>query len=768
MDKIARTCERHPFAVIGVVALVTIIMLAGIPKIATETELETFLPKGYPSLETTLEVENKFGGMEYESILIESENVTSADVVKSLLDLQQKLSTEPALENYAIGVESYLDFLLPYIMVDNQLLPDEQLETTIQYLLAQPTIGRQVIGKSITPDQKVCLMRVKVNPNLNSSEAREKTQWFEDFVKSYTSEGGTFNASISGGYSTSKDMQNTMDEDNRILLPAAAIVIVIILALAFRRFSDVVSSFVVIGLAMVWVMGIMGHFGISFSTVAVAVLPLMLGICIDYALHMIYRYREERSRGNDAGKAAISSVKSTGVAVFLTAATTVIGFGSWLTSDLPPLRDFGLLCMLGILFAFILVVTLLPAFWVIRDRRKSAKKAAKVPKHETSKKAGAFDRALVKTAMLAERHSGKVAIAAGIITVIAIILATQTTTAIQFEEFMPEDVESINTSNEIGEHFPGQDPSGAAIVLLEGDIPDPTILGAMVQLELETLSDARNVKSSDNYITTAYSIADLMIMMNNGSLPENSDNAKAILQILRQQMPEKIDALITSDNGAAVIMFMGEAESDADLKLIANIVRDHVNQVDPNTQAELAVGGMPPVAADLLAKIPENALKTTLIAFILVALVLCLVFKSPNIGLLAMIPICLALVWEFGLLYVFGIPLNIITVLISALLIGIGIDFSIHFTHRYKEEWRDRLHGPEESVRTSVFHAGRAIVVAAVTTCSAFGILMLSRMPAMGTFGGIMALVILLCMLAAIFALPSILIAYARRAGRKR
>jgi len=726
MDKIARVCEKRPFVVIGVIALITVLMVTGIPKITTETNERAFLPEGYPSIEATLEMENKFGGMQYEFILIKSQNVTN--------------------------------------IVDGQFLPDDQLELAIQSLLAEPQIKNTVENKSITPDQKICLLSVRVKPNLEQSEASEKTGYFEDFVKNHASQSGAFEASITGQYSTARDMEKMVGGETGILLLVAVVFIIVVLALAFRRISDVMSPFLVIGLAMVWVIGVMGHLGISFSMVAVAILPLLLGITIDYAIHMIYRYKEERSNGYDAGKSAISSIKTTGTAVFLTAATTMIGFGSWLTSDLPPLRDFGFLCMLGILLSFVFVVTLLPAFWVIRDRKKITKRATKVSKHGTSKKVkSAIDRGLIKTASGVVHHSGKVMIAAGVITVIAIMLATQTTTAISFEQFMPENIESVETSNEIEEHFGGQDPSNAVMVIVKGDITDPAVLRAMIQLEQQILSDARNTN-----ITSSYSIADLILLTNKMSLPGSSENTKAILGILRQQMPERTDALITPDSRAAIIMFMGTAETDADLKLMADVVRGNVDQVAPNTQAEFAVGGMPPIAADLLGKISENAITTTLIAFVLCALVLCFIFRSPVLGLITMIPVTLALIWEFGALYVFGIPLNIMTVLISALLIGIGIDFSIHITHRYVEEWKDHLRKPEESVGTSVFHVGRAILVAAASTCGAFGIIMLSGMPMLGIFGGIMALVILLCMLAALFVLPSVLVAYARRAGRKR
>jgi hypothetical protein len=767
MNKIAKVCEKRPMTVIGVVAFITVLMLAGIPKIATETEMRSFLPEGYPSLEATLEMENKFGGMQYELVLIESENVTDADTVKSILGLRQTLLKDPTLENYVIEVGGYLDPLLLYIMTDNGLLPDNELELTIQSLLAQPEIRDQVVGKLLTPDRKACLLRVKVNPELERGQAREKTEYFEDFVRNYASATGSFSASVTGEYSTSKELGRAMDEDLQVLVPAAAILIIAILALAFRRPSDVVLPFVVIGIGMIWVLGVMGHFDLMFSTVAVAIVPLLMGISIDYALHMTYRYREERSRGSSVGKSTTKSVVNTGVAVALTAGTTIIGFGSWLTSDLPPLRTFGFLCMLGILFTFILVVTLLPAFWVLRDRRKGEKKVTKKKGWKESKKNSSLDRTLAATAVVAERHPGKVLIAVGIITVIAIAFATQTTTAISFEEFVPSEAETIETSERIGEYFPGQDLSGAAMVLVKGDITDPALLATMIQLEQQTLSDPGNARGDDNFIVSSYSIADLILMANGGSLPENSDGTRAILGILRQQMPERIDSLITPDNREAVIIFMGQAETDVELKQIADLVRKNVDEVASSTQAEFAVGGMPPIAADLLAKIPQSALQTTLIAFILTALVLCIIFRSPKLGLIGMVPIVFALIWQFGAFYVFDVPLNVITVLISALLIGIGIDFSIHLAHRYREEWRGNRRGPEESIRTSVSHVGRAILTAATTTCGAFGILMLSRMPAMGTFGGMMALVILLCMLATLFVMPTLLVTYARRTKRE-
>jgi hypothetical protein len=245
-------------------------------------------------------------------------------------------------------------------------------------------------------------------------------------------------------------------------------------------------------------------------------------------------------------------------------------------------------------------------------------------------------------------------------------------------------------------------------------------------------------------------------------LPENSDSTRIILENLRQRYP-RLDGLITPDNRAAMIVFMGRAETDADLKSMVDVVRHHVGRVGPDIQAEFSVGGMPAITADLLSEIPKDALTTTAIAFVLIALVLALAFKSLKTGLILMAPVCLALVWGFGAFYVFGIPLNPITLLISSLIMGVGVDFSIHFVHRYEEEKKTAPGKPRKSMGASVLSVGKAMVATAAIVCGAFGVLMISRIPAIAIFGGIVALMVLFCLLTTSFVLPSVLLSFSKK-----
>ena len=160
--------------------------------------------------------------------------------------------------------------------------------------------------------------------------------------------------------------------ESSILFLSAFVFILIVLFLTFRKLSDVLATVAVIIVTVIWVIGLGGWLGFPFTYTSAAIFPLMLGIDIAYAIHVLSRYYEERRKGSDPYQSALRSVVTVGVAVFLTAATTAFGFASFGISNMPPIQQFGALCVAGVMFSFVLAVTLLPAILVLRDRGDKA------------------------------------------------------------------------------------------------------------------------------------------------------------------------------------------------------------------------------------------------------------------------------------------------------------------------------------------------------------------------------------------------------------
>lgn len=201
------------------------------------------------------------------------------------------------------------------------------------------------------------------------------------------------------------------------------------------------------------------------------------------------------------------------------------------------------------------------------------------------------------------------------------------------------------------------------------------------------------------------------------------------------------------------------------------IVRDHIENftggsLDLTTDGKPAVGGALPIISDILDRIKPSMVKTTILALLLCLIALCLIFKSPLLGAIGLLPVLLTVSWEFGILRGLGLPLDVLNLGISSLIIGMGIDFAVHTTHRFREEWRKHGRSPEQSIRITVMNVGTALLAATATTCSAFGVLLLSRMPTVQKFGGLSALMVIYALVATLLILPSILMVYALRRRR--
>jgi hydrophobe/amphiphile efflux-3 (HAE3) family protein len=762
IGKIARASEERPYAVILCVLLITGVAVYGVTKVSMTTEFREFLPQDYPSVKVTLEVENDVGGTTYEYVLIKADNVVKADIIRSIAELENTLRENQKLQAYILYVQSFTDY------IENlESLPDTQLEMSVQGILSQS----EAASGFVSENRDVALIKILVNPELSQSVLSEKTGVLHDLVDEFDEAHGDLTSTVTGDLSMSRDLMGVVNRDNRILIPAAIILIFVILFLVFRRLSDMLLPFLVLGVGAVWVTGALGYLGVKFTMVHVALIPLLLGIGIDYVIHMLNRYYEETSAGASAGRAAVTSVRTVGVAVFLAAATTMVGFGSFLITDLPPVRSLGVFAALGILFIFILATTLLPAVLVLRDRNRRRKDSKKRRRWG----GGKIGKLLSGIALGAEEHRKSILLVTAVVTAACAVSALGISTTMSFETFMPEDVDSVAAMNEMNDYFGGQ---STAFVLAKGDVAWPLNVYSMYNLENSVLSDQQN--SQGELITGSYSIASLLWdeFQENISLENLPDLENLRVQIaeaienLREQYPAQINRLVVGEN-EAIIYFYVRGETDEDMEKATEIIRSHVevyssSSLDMMVDGEPAVGGEPAIMTDIMGKIMSGTIRMTVVALILCIIILALIFRSPFIGVIAALPVVLALLWEFGVLRGLGWSLDVLTMAVSALVIGIGIDFAVHISHRFREERKVHGRAPKESIRRTVTSVGRALIAAAATTCGVFLILSLSAMPALTRFGTLSALVIFFALMAALVVLPSVLLVYATRRWKKK
>ena len=759
---LARASEKRPWLVVLGVFVVTAFMVVGTGKLTTEMSQEAMMPENYESIKTWDAISDKFGGISYETALVTADDVTTPRIAKVLLDLTpEELEDADVPEGTVIKVETYLDPLNQQTEMTGEPLPSSNmaLGMAINGFLDSDYAKEQVFGKSILEDRKATLVNIQLKDDLSQNEEVEVAENLEKYLAGVF-EGAGAQVHVSGFASMQKDSNEFMMSESRILFSAALLFIMLILYLTFRRVSDIFLPILVIIVAIMWIMGIMGWVGIPYTTMSVAIMPLMLGINIAYVIHILNRYYEEREGGLDLFTASTTAIKTVGVAVFLTAVTTMFGFASFLITDMSPMRDFGLVCLLGIAFSFILSVTLLPAIIVIRDRRKKTEKLEahleKMKKRRRESRYGVvIDKALVRSSMAAYRHHWIVAGGLVVLIAFAVFSAFNLKTGADITAFIPDTLPSVKASNLTTEYF---GPQRQDILLVEGDVLKPENLKALLVMEDDIVGDPRNSDNGEKYLTrdAAMSIADLVSDSNGGEIPDSEEDVKAILDELGKQMP--VAGFITDDGGSAMVMLRSDMpDTEDELRVITNIYRDNASETEKETGLTIRATGFTVLISDLMGNMLPTQFKTSALALLLCLIVLIIVFRSFKYGLATLLAVVCGIVVEIIMLYALGWPLDFMTVTISSMLIGLGVDFGIHVTHRFREELHVRSADLGDSIRRTVLHVGRSLVAAAFTTCGVFAILGLSNAVMLQRFGWTIAIGLLGALVGAVLVLPSIL-----------
>ncbi len=797
---LATQSEKKPWAVIAFILIVTAFALWGATFVHQDYGFENMLPKDYESVQAIYTLQDDFGGVASESVLIEADDVLRGDVLRRVAGYQAYLEGFDGSEegkallwgNMITAVTTPLDKMV-YLPADGSFDPampiplmevvdslsDEELTAQVEANIVRNREQAEKMGMPggyvdvIDPGGKALLIKVSLNDDLNTNDQIKLAEPFVNATNDYFQEPAGLSTYISGTATSNKDSNEMMMKDTMILFLLAFVFILVVLYITFRRFSDVLLTLMVLVFTIIWVVGLSGWLNFPFTYSSSAIMPLLLGIDIAYAIHFMSRYYEERRKGNDTHTSAVTSVVTVGVAVFLTAFTTAFGFASFGISNMPNIVQFGMLCVAGVLFSFLLAVTLLPAAIVLRDRHpeKQEKWEKKNRKRIDREGETRLDRSLAQVAVLSEHHRAVVMIITLIILITCVVLSFRLTTETDMSKMMPDNTPSAIADDEISYFFGGQ--FQAYTLIAAEDVLEPAVLASI--LEYEDLIAASGEKGSTGSVLIvrekAFSVADLIARANNGAVPATRQQVQAIFDQLAATGATQLVHQVEGEDRYDVTMLTVAVDmgNQDDMKRITEIMRDGAVVINGgNPDVTMQQTGLPALMTDLMSSLVPTQLKTSGLALLLCALLVMIIFKSVFFGLAATSVVFVSIAVEIGALVLLGWPLDFMTVMISSLVIGAGIDYGIHITHRFMEEWHSGGVEIDEAIRRTVGHVGKALIAAAVTTAGAFAIIGTSDMVFMQRFGLVTALSLTVACLCSLLMLPSILAWWALRVERKR
>ena len=788
---IAGVVTRKPVLALVLLGLVTAALAAGMTQRASQAGNDVFLPAGSEVAEASDVLAESFpdtAGLLSITILHRGDFLTP----DGLHQVDGVIARAVAVP----GVQDRLALTNPVASVAGafkQALGVSDLSSVTQQQIdaaaAQPQLAAllgNLSGESDGEPLVISSIKLRSLDGVDTTDGAGTTEDVELLIADAveTVDGPLAVRSMSGA---TRDLDSTEASPSMgTLMMGALLVIAVLLFLFFRSGSDVALSLAGLAITIVGTLGFEGLAGpdglglIGPPNSLTSMVPIMMvGLVVDYSIQTVAKYRELRGDGQDVVGAARGALQGVALPLGLAAGTTIISFLTNLTSAIPANGDFGVVAAFGVFFGLFTMLILIPAARTIFDRRREAAGKLGEARQMTDAIPGAGAVAERVGRLVAAKPMVVLALA-GIVTIGLGAAATQISTEFNSNDFLPSGSDSLEDIEAINEALGGE--TVLTTTLIEAELTDdrtlrnlltlsesfgdelsrPTGAAGDITLSLGALfSDWFNDSGQpdDNYDPE---LAQLAVGIDQG-LTVDPAGVQAVLDRLEEVDPVGFAqvAVNNPDGGDLTLVNFDAFTGDQDVTV--QMVEDLEGLWFGDRRQITATSG--DITALEITSAMTDGQSTSIAITLLAALIVLMVFFwatefKPMLGFIAVSPILLVLLWVLGTMTILGIPYNVVTALITALSIGIGVDYTIHIIHRFTEELE---HGKSliDATTTTLATTGSALIGSALTTALAFAVLLLSPQLPFQQFGLVTGVTILYALIASIVVVPPMLIVWA-------
>jgi predicted RND superfamily exporter protein len=572
-----------------------------------------------------------------------------------------------------------------------------------------------------------------------------------------------------------------------LLFAVAVVVMAATLLLVFRSRLRLLPLAIALGAAAID-FGLLELLGGSLTMASIAVLPILIGLAVDYAIQLQSRYDEalESADGTTVTppEAARIAAARGGPTIATACLATAAGFLVLLLSPIPMVRGFGLLTVAGILVAFLLALTagfaalalrtgaggrgVLPGSGVLFFAQTSWR--VKLRARRKTQQRGGHPSPLPERAVgLALAYPKRVL---GIGVALAILgwgLGTQVETESNIVELAPQNVQAVEDLNEL------QDRTGVSgeldVRVSAPDLTDPATIRWMAGFKRRALEaggfSGSETSCQEAEICPGPALSDFVA---SGSVLPGGTTGRltpeGIRSTLRQIPRYDLRQVATVDPGTglptdtALVSFGIRAQSLDGQQALIERVRDAAGTPGepggPPPGVEVELAGLPVIAASAASDLSSSRYLLTLLGLVAVALILLAVYRSPRRALLPLVPVVLASGWAALVLFATQIPLNPMSAALGALTVAIATEFSVILSGRFHEERGGGL-GVAEALRAAYARTGAAVLASGVTATAGFAVLIASDVRMLREFGFVTVIDLVVAILGVMVVLPAAL-----------
>lgn len=656
-----------------------------------------------------------------------------------------------SISNYQHTEAEGDDLLVGDLVEEALLFSDGQLRKVRDVALNEPLL----VNRLVSPDGAHTGINVTIQlPGKRLDEVPVVAEFAEKLAQRAMERNPDVVVRVTGLVAMNATFPKMAQQDMMTLYPAMLVIILLTMAFMLRSLSGVLVSMLVLIMSVVATLGLAGWLGITLSPPTTSAPVMVMTLAVADCIHIIVLFLLALRKGEEKQEAMMESLRLNLGPVFLTSITTAIGFLSLNFSDAPPFRDLGNMAAMGVMVAFVLSLTFLPAMLMILPVR---------PGQLHTRGQGAME----KLAEFIIRHRRALFWSMGGVILFLVVQVPRNQLNDEFIKYFSENVQFRVDTDYAVEHLTG-------IYLLEYSLPAPGD-GQVTDPEyLRLVEQFANWLRQQPEVLHVNTITDIMKRLNKNlhgddpdwyKLPDNRELSAQYLLLYEFSLPFGLDLNNQINVRKSATRLVASLKSISSERLLA-LDRKAQAWLGEHAPKQMHVQGASPsvMFANIGHRNIRAMLKGTTVALVLISLILMVSLRSVRIGLLSLIPNLAPIGMAFGLWALFVGQVGLALSVVSGMTIGIVVDDTVHFLSKYLRARREQGLSSEDAVRYAFHTVGTALWVTTLVLMLGFGILALSDFELNAGMGLLTAVTIGLALLADFLFLPPLLMKYGEKA----
>ncbi len=775
MKRLLRFSVYHPAWTIGLLVGVTLALGWQMRKLRIDPDITKSLPKDIPAKRLYDRMGEIFPTKDFIMVLYRSDSLFSPTALRQLDELTDRFEDFP--EVYTVisptnvkVIRSNENGLEVREAMEEVPRTPEELSAFRQKLFANPIFIRHLISR----DEKAAAILLFLHKDVDDKEFAGR---LIPFLESYNREHGT-RLAAAGRPIVNFYISEGVARDMRVFFNAGILLMLILLVVIFRSLRGVFIPITVVLSSVVWTLGFMALVGAPMSH-ATGMLPILLmAIGIADSIHILTHYYQNAAQADDRKTLALQTLQELWRPVVMTSLTTMVGFLALNTSHHDELMKLGIFTAFGVAVAMLWSLTFVPAtLGMLKIKTRAGWRREDAPLSRLMENYG--------MGLIARQNLLSSGIA--LVVVLAVFgflrLHVESSSVRQF----PKDHPLRQVLEYVNEHFAGVQTFQ---IIVEGDAPgavkDPAVLAKMDSLA----QYARTLP----HVSSVQSLADFIKLLNRAMhgddpayerLPAPMETETEVVYEARNGRSVPVKRTFTVSGRELVAQYLQLYEmsarpdefaqyvdfdyQNAKITVFLNDDRGSVlDAVDRNIRAFIArhfgdlradVTGMAKLLLVVRQMVVRGQMLSIAASLLLVWLLTALMFRSPVLGVYNTLPLFFGIFLNFAIMGWFNIPLNVETMVTSSVAIGVGIDYAIHFVHRFRRSVQNGIDF-QTAVGQTMRTAGVAILFNSITVAAGFALMALSAFKGVRYMGMLLALTMITTCFGALTIIPVLFVRF--------